>query len=131
MQARGGPKDEILSQVLWGTTKMGGIVIANRHAVDIHFDSAYVLESHSFDDGTKLTVRGDYFEVIDHSWVLSDNNNEKGYSATLAWLKPLSAHIDFAAEAAQVSSRRPARNTQSEAADQSQTQIQLALKLHL
>ncbi len=131
LQARVSPKDELLSQVLWGTTKMGAIVIANRHAVDIHFDSAYVLLSHSFDDGAKLTARADYFEVIDHSWVVSDNNNEKGYGATLAWLKPVSAHIDLALEAVEVSSRRPARSTQSEPADQSQTQIQLALKLHL
>ena len=131
LQARVSPKDEILSQVLWGTTKMGGIVFANRHAVDIHFDSAYVLLSHSFDDGSKLTARADYFEVVDHSWVVADNNNEKGHSATLAWLKPVSAHVNIAVEAVQVWSRRPARSTQFEAADQSQTQVQLALKLHL
>ncbi|ESQ83992.1 hypothetical protein AEAC466_09615 [Asticcacaulis sp. AC466] len=131
LQARISPKDEVLSQVMWGTTKMGGIVDANRHAVDIHFDSAYALVSHSFDDGTKLTARGEYFEVIDHSWVDSDNNNEKGYSGTLAWRKPVGPNLDLAVEAVHIWSLRPARRTQFEAANQTQSQIQLALKFHI
>lgn len=125
------PKEQILSQAMWGTTKMGGIVIANRHAVDIHFDSAYLLWTHSFDSGAKLTARGDYFEVIDHSWVDTDNNNEKGYSATLAWMKPLTDHLDMAVEGLHIASRRPARLTQFENPDQAQTLLQLALKIHL
>ncbi len=123
--------NEILAQSLWGATKMGGLVTADRHAVDIDFDSTYVMLSHRLSDGARLSARLDYFQVIDYSWVDTDNNNEKGYSATLAWMKPLNDNVDLAVEAVHVSSRRPARIDQFEAADQSQNQVQIGLKLHL
>jgi hypothetical protein len=114
-----------------GYDEDGGIVTANRHAVDLHFDSAYLLWTHSFGNGMKLTTRGDYFEVIDHSWVDTDNNNEKGYSTTITCMKPLTDHFDLAFEGLHIASRRPACATQFEDPNQAQTLVQLALKIHL
>ncbi|WP_349321251.1 hypothetical protein [Asticcacaulis sp. MM231] len=93
--------------------------------------SAYVLWSHRCDNGSRLTGRFDYFAAKDHSRRQTDDNSETGYAATLAWLKPMNDHLDVAVEALHVVSDRPARATHMLAVQQAQTQLQLALKMHL
>ncbi len=124
-------KNQLLSQYMWGRTKMGAGMPEGRHPADIRFDSAYLLLSHSLDSGDKLTARIEYFSTFDYSLVEIDDNNEKGYSATIAWMKPLTPNLDLALEAIDIASNRPSRATQYEAPRQSQTQLQMALKLHL
>src|SRR6185312_16981071 len=53
--------DEVLSQYLWGGTKMGAVFPDGRHPADMVFDSAYVLWSHRLEAGDRLSLRGDYF----------------------------------------------------------------------
>ncbi len=130
VSARLSPKDELLSQYMTGSTRTGWPVGRYR-VVDAAFDSAYVLVCHSYDGGAKLTGRVDYFAAKDHSMQAVDNNMEKGYSATLAYIRPVNAHMDFAVEGVQVTSNRPARLTEMLNPRQAQTQVQLALKLHL
>jgi hypothetical protein len=130
LSARLSPKDELLSQYMTGSTRMGWNM-GGVWAFDADFDSAYVLACHTYDGGAKLTGRIDYFAAKDHSMRAVDNNMEKGYSATLAYIRPVSAHMDFAVEGVQVASNRPARMTQVINPHQSQTQVQVALKLHL
>ncbi len=131
LQAQVSAKDQILAQYMAGRTVMGWRISADAWAIDDKFDSAYILLTHSFDNGAKLTGRADYFAVKDHSWRSIDDNTEKGYSATVAYIRPMTAHLDLAIEALQVASNRPARTTQSIDPHQSQTQIQVAFKLHL
>ena len=125
------PADEIVSQYMWGSTKMGAVLPDGRHPADIVFESAYALLSHRLDDGTRLTVRGDYFATRDHSYARLYDAGEQGYSVTTAWLRSWSAHLSSAVEAVDVISRRGARSTVPETARQSQTQVQVSLRLSL
>ena len=125
------PGLEILGQYMRGHTQMGWELADGTWAIDDNFDSAYLLLTHRYDNGSRITGRLDYFAVKDNSMRDVDNNTDKGYSATVAWIKPLNTHLDLAFEALQVNSNHPARLTHDIAAHQSQTQVQLALKLHL
>jgi hypothetical protein len=124
-------KNQMLSQHMWGRTKMGAGMPEGRHPADIQFESAYAMLTHSLDSGDKITARIEYFSTFDYSLVDIDNNNEKGYSATVAWMKPLTSNLDLALEALDITSNRPSRATQFEASRQAQTQVQLSLKFHL
>ncbi len=128
-------RDVLLSQVMSGGTKTGGPLGNGYRAVDVDFSSAYLLLSHALGQGRasdgKLTARMDYFDVKDLSLQAIDNNTDRGYALTVAWLRPLTRHIDFALEDVQVWSHHPARVTQMLDPQQTQTQLQMALKLHL
>ena len=125
------PDYEVLAQYMRGHTQMGWDLGDGTWAIDDNFDSAYLLLSRALQNGSRITGRIDYFAVKDNSMRDVDDNSDKGYSATVAYIKPLNAHLDLAFEALQVHSNHPARVTHDIAAHQSQTQIQLALKLHL
>ena len=134
-QYRLSDRDVLLSQVLSGESKTGGPVGGGYRAVDVDFSSAYLLLSHDLGQGSgangKLTARVDYFGVRDLSLQSIDNNADRGYALTVAWLRPLTRHIDFALEGVQVWSDHPARVTQMLDPQQAQTQLQMAFKLHL
>jgi len=118
------------SQVMWGNTLVGpdtpwGI------PVDVDFTAAYLLVSRQAGPGT-LSVRGDWFETRDNSFVASNNNNENGWSAALAYKAPLHEHADLLVELLHVSSERPGRLLYGGIAeDQDQTMLQTSLRLHL
>lgn len=135
-QYRLGDRDVVLSQVMTGSTHMGFTVNADDlYAIDAKFSSAYLMLSHDLghdlDAGAKLTGRIDYFGVKDLSLRQVDDNTDHGYALTVAWLRPLTPHLDFALEGVQVWSEHPARVTQMLEPGQAQTQLQMALKLHL
>ncbi len=123
------PTYEVLSQYLWGSTKMGAVFPDGRHPADMIFDSAYVLISHRLADGTRLTLRGDYFATRDNSFLHLYDNDERGHAATAAWIHPWSAHLRSAFEFVDVASRRDARLTVAEPAEQSQTQVRFTLRI--
>ena len=136
-QYRLSDRDVLLSQILTGGTKTGWAFGNGYRAVDVEFSSAYLLLSHDLASGGqggsngKLTARVDYFDVKDLSLQAIDNNTDRGYALTVAWLRPLTAHLDFALEGVQVWSDHPARVTQMLDPQQAQTQLQMAFKLHL
>ena len=134
-QYRLSDRDVLLSQVMSGHTATGGMVGDGYRVVDVDFASAYLLLSHDLGivggQGGKLTGRIDWFDNKDNSLQAIDNNTDRGYALTVAWLRPLTRHIDFALEGVQVWSDHPARVTQRLDPQQAQTQLQLALKLHL
>ncbi len=130
-QYRLSDRDVLLSQYLSGGTKTGWMVDDGYRAVDVDFSSAYLLLSHDLGQGAKLSGRVDWFEASGETYQTIDNNSDKGYALTLAWLRPLTAHLDFALEGVQVWSTHPARVTEMLDPRQAQTQLQMALKLHL
>jgi hypothetical protein len=130
VQARPSGNVEILAQYMRGTSVMGWRM-GNVWAFDVAFDTAYVLATRELNGGAKLTGRADYFAVKDRSWRSKDDNTEKGYAATVAYMRPLNAHLDLAVETLHVVSNRPSRSYQSVAPHQAQTQIQVALKVRL
>ena len=125
------PDWEVLGQYMTGQTIMGWQLSNGRWAVDVNFDSAYLLASRKLPGGSRLTARLDYFAVKDWSKRQIDDNTDKGYAATVAWLRPLNDHLDLACEALRVQSNHPARALQQTTPHQTQTQLQIALKLHL
>jgi hypothetical protein len=123
------PKDEVLGQYMWGSTKMGAIMPNGRHPADLIFESAYVLVSHRLDDGSRLTLRGDAFATRDHSLAHLYENAERGYATTAAWIRPWTDHLRSAVEILNLASRRGARLTVPEPEHQSQTQVQISLRI--
>ena len=130
-QYRLSDRDILLSQVMSGGTATGWEVGGGYRVIDVGFDSAYLLLSHDLGQGAEATGRVDFFEANDHSWQTVDDNNERGYALTVAWRKPVTAHLDFTLEGVQVWSNRPARVTQMLDPRQAQTELQMAFKLHL
>jgi len=130
-QCRLSGRDVLLSQYMLGSTATGYRVGGGYRAVDVDFDSVYLLWTHDFDHDRRLSGRIDYFGVKDFSKRAVDDNTDKGYALTLAWTRHLSAHADIALEGLGVTSIHPARTTQGLDPHQAQIQLQAALKLHL
>ena len=118
------------SQAMWGNTLVGpdtpyGI------PVDVDFATVYVLVSHELGAG-KLTVRGDWLETTDNSFTATDNNDESGWAATLAYKRPLVDFADLVVEVVHVESNRPARLLNAGiAARQDQTTVQSSIRFRL
>jgi hypothetical protein len=116
------------AQVLWGNTLVGPDTPFG-YPADVDFAAAYLLLSREFGGG-KLSARGDWFKTHDNSYVASDNNNEHGWAATLAYKHPLTHFADAIVELLHVESNRPARVTLGAiAAEQNQTQLQTSLRV--
>jgi hypothetical protein len=124
-----GAADEVLSQYLWGSTKMGAVFPDGRHPADMIFESAYILYAHSLADGGRLSLRGDYFATRDNSRLHLYDNGEQGYAATAAWIRSWTDHLRSALEVVGVTSRRGARDTLPEPDRQSQAQVRLSLRV--
>ena len=133
-QAQLNPSTELLAQYMRGHTRMGWDLGDGNWAIDADFDSAYALVSHGFTAGvlagTRLTGRLDYFAVKDHSMRDIDDNSDKGYSVTVAWIRPVTPHLDLTIEAVGVTSDHPARITHLIDPRQDQSELQIALKVH-
>ena len=131
VQAKPAARTEVLMQYMKGETGMGWQVGNGLWVIDTHYDSGYLLVSQALERGARLTGRVDYFAVKDLSKRTIDDNTDKGYAATVAYLRPVGAHLDLAVEAMNVQSNHPARLTHALASQQSQTQLQIALKLQI
>jgi hypothetical protein len=123
-----GSRTEARAQVLWGNTLVGpdtpfGV------PVDVDFAAAYLLVGRELGGG-KLSARGDWFETRDNSFVASDDNNEHGWSGTLAYRHPVTHFAELVVELLHVESERPARLLNAGVApQQNQTQLQTALRV--
>jgi hypothetical protein len=124
---RARPGTRVLAQALAGRTS-DGFQTGDGLFADIAFRSAYALISQDLGKGT-LTGRGDVFQVVDHSLVAVDNNDEHGWALTGAWRYPVSRHADLRLEALHVWSHRPSRATAALPATQAQTVLQSSLRL--
>ncbi len=100
-------RTEVLVQGMQGETSMGrpseGV-----NPADIGFQSAFVLVSRDLGDSA-ITTRLEQFSTDDRSFKARDNNAEHGWSATLAWTRPLRDTLEFVIEGVLVSSDRPDR----------------------
>jgi hypothetical protein len=115
------------AQIMWGNTLVGPDTPYGIPA-DVDFATAYVSLGKELGDG-KLTLRGDWFETTDNSFVESNNNNEDGWAATLAFKHPVTDFADGLVEVIHIESDRPGRALYGTwAAEQSQTMLQLSLR---
>jgi hypothetical protein len=125
-----GASTEAKAQVMWGNTLVGpdtpwGI------PGDADFTTAYLLVSRTLGSG-KITARADWFETVDNSFVVDDNNDEEGWAAALAYKRPLVDFADILVEVLHVDSDRPSRAANAGIpAQQDQTLVQTSLRFHL
>lgn len=118
------------AQVLWGNTLVGPDTPYGIPG-DVDFTTAYLLITRELGPG-KLSLRADWFETGDNSFVARNNNNEDGWAAMLAYKAPLRDYADLVIEVLHVSSDRPGRALYGAiAAQQSQTIVQSSLRFSL
>lgn len=117
------------AQALWGNTLVGPDTPYGIPA-DVDFASAYLMASREVGAGL-LSARFDWFETSDNSFVETDNNNEEGWSAMLAYKRPFGDHLTGFAEVLHVESDRPARQALASIdPQQGQTTVQASLRVH-
>jgi hypothetical protein len=121
------PDTQLMGQVMWGTT-IEGMPTPQGVWINVGYTAAYLLATHRFGDD-RLTARVDYFKTRDRTWQARDNNNERGWAATVAWRRDLSDRAAFITEAMHVQSDRIARMYQSVDRKQAQLVFQSSLRL--
>ena len=126
-----GPSTRVLAQGMTGTTQMGFIPNnATRYWVDTRYSSAYALLTHRIGD-IAVSGRLEFFETRERgSRMVSAEENEDGWAATLAGRIPVMDLVTLFVEALHIESERGARTTRlGIPATESQTLLQLALRL--
>jgi hypothetical protein len=117
-------------QVMWGNTLVGADTPMGV-PVDVDFAAAYLLIGHELGGG-KLTVRGDWFEITDNSFVATNDNNEHGWAALAAYRHPIVRHVEGVVELLHVWSYREGRELYGGVdGDQRQTLLQASLRFDL
>ena len=86
----------LIAQWMFGSTVMGP-VINGAHAVDVEFDSKFLLLTRAF-DRHRLSLRYDNFDVTQNDQTPEDNNPENGHAWTIAYQFEYSDKIAFATE---------------------------------
>jgi hypothetical protein len=120
-------RTRVLAQAMNGETLMGYRMPGGLW-VDMGYRAAYLLASRSFGEHA-LSGRVDWFETNDRTFQALDDNDETGWALTGAWRQHLAPFADLIVEAQHVRSNRPARALAGDAARQSQTVVQTALRL--
>jgi hypothetical protein len=121
------PNTHLLAQAMMGQTIYGRST-ANGYWVDMDFASAYVLLAHELDSGL-YAGRIDYFETTDRSFMVTDNNDESGWAATLAYRRPVSENATLVVEGLHIWSERLSRADVALDPEQEQTLLQTAIQL--
>jgi hypothetical protein len=119
----------LTGQAMTGRTEMG-FPMAGRIWVDTRFRSAFLLATRSF-GATSLSARAEAFDTRGRGSVTASDDSEDGWAGTIAMRHVLSDHATLLAEALHIDSDRPARARDDLAAQQTQTLLQLALRLRL
>jgi hypothetical protein len=117
----------LIAQAMTGQTKMG----FSRGAgvwVDVDFQSAFLLATHSFGRGG-ITGRIDWFSTSSPLLNPREDYGEKGAAVTADYKFALTRNVTLLAEVLQVWSDRPARAVAALDADQSQTTVQASARL--
>ncbi len=119
----------LIAQYMTGRTQMGPESGGVRQ-VDVDFEGAYLLATKQLGDN-RVTLRRDWFDADDNSFVSIDNNGETGSAWTLALSHKLDKNSRLIAEFIRIDSRRPNRADLGLAARQTEHQFQLSYRLSL
>lgn len=114
------------AQYLEGTTAVGPAVPGGFRA-SVDYASAYGAVSRDVGPGA-ITARIDYFETTDLISRVFDNNDEQGWAATLAYRWDYRPGADVTLEALTIDSDRPSRLRLGVSPNQTDVQLQLALR---
>lgn len=119
-------RTEVLLQGMQGETSMGR-VSEGENPADVGFQSAFVLVSRDL-GGSAITTRLEQFSIDDRTFKAIDNNAEQGWSATLAWTRPVRNRLELVIESVFVSSDRPDRARLGEDRRQDNLRLTTALR---
>ena len=86
----------LITQWMFGSTVMGP-VINGAHAVDVEYDSYFILLTRAFDKH-RVSARYDNFHVTQNDDTDEDNNPENGHAWTLGYQYQYSEKVSIAAE---------------------------------
>lgn len=117
----------VKAQALEGRTWMG--YARPRVWWDVPFRAGYVQVARDLSAQDRVTVRLDAFETEDRTFVVEDDNRERGWAATAGVRRVLTPRADLLVEAQRIESDRPSRALAREARRQGQTVLQSALRL--
>lgn len=107
---------------VWGT------LFGDYHAVDVGFESHFLLLTRSF-DRHRISARYDDFEITERDQIPLDENAEKGYAKTLSYRYEVSPNATLAVEWLEIFSNRPAWAYFNLAERKTEKQLQLTLRL--
>ena len=100
----------VISQYMRGSTIMGEVAANGDRFVDVDYKAGFILATKAFGP-YRATVRADWFEIDDNSFIFVDNNNENGSSFTMAFSAQLGDNDTIIAEYLRIDSVRQARET--------------------
>jgi hypothetical protein len=117
----------VIAQYMAGVTIMGRFPDGQHRAVDLSYDTAFLLLSQKL-GVWRLSSRGDFFAARDNSFIDRDDNNEDGTAWTLAVTRDFGPRDRVLVEVLRLDSRRPNRATLGQAVNQVQTQVQASYR---
>jgi hypothetical protein len=97
--------------------------------VDVGFSSAYLMGVRDVGPGA-LSARFDVFEARDKTRRTLAAADESGWALAGGWRQPLTGWADLFLEAQRIESKRPGRSLAGDAAEQTETVLQSAVRLH-
>jgi hypothetical protein len=120
---------QVKAQGMAGRTLMG-FAENGRLWVDTSFRSAYAMTTRNFPRGS-VSLRAEAFGTTSIGSELGRDWSETGWALTAAGRREIGKNLSVLVEALHVDSRKDAREYLGVAAEQDQTLVQLALRLHL
>jgi hypothetical protein len=117
----------VWAQALTGRTWMG--FARPETWADVSFRAIYLMGTRGVGPGA-LSVRIDGFDADDNTHAKLDAADERGWAITAGWRQPLADWADLFVEAQRIQSDRPGRALAGEAAEQDETVLQSAVRLH-
>ena len=117
----------LIAQAMTGSTVMGP-VMDGWHAVDVEYESQFVLLSRAF-GRHRLSLRYDYFDVTESDQVPADDNTEDGHAWTFGYRFNASEQVALAAEWLSIETHRDSWAYYGILPAATETQAQLMLQV--
>jgi hypothetical protein len=117
----------LFAQWMEGYTVWGRIT-NGAYAVDVEFESYYVMLTRAF-DRQRISARFDDFAIDENDQVPLDDNTETGHAWTLSYRFEVSPMVSLAAEWLAITSQRPAWAYFGLPVEKTERQLQLSVQL--
>lgn len=118
---------KLIGQFLTGETEMGFLKNGVDRALDVSYAAGFLMATRKVGQH-RISLRRDWFDVDDHTYVDIDNNEEVGNAWTAAFNARISKRGNLIFEFLRVNSTRPSRLELGVAPHQTQNQIQVSYR---
>ena len=119
----------LIAQWMFGSTVMGSVMPDGAHAVDVEYDSKFLLLTRTFDKH-RISVRYDRFEMTQNDSTPEDQNPEDGYAWTLSYRYGFSDMFSVAGEWLSIKTHRCGWQYYDISETRTERQFQLTAKLN-